>query len=114
MIFRYHNYKEKNLRKIYYHTCTLLRNTFELYRFFARNKNEQYRNFCIYSIRLSYRRLIVEEKFDQFRLLSRYKNRGLNRESDRRTRRIDRVKERPTNDGKNVMINKSKVRERRN
>lgn len=62
MIFRYHNYKEKNLRKIYYYTCALLRNTFELYRFFARNKNEQYRNFCIYSIRLSYRRLIVVSK----------------------------------------------------
>lgn len=59
-----------------------------------------------------------EENFDQFRLLSRYKNRyknrELNRESHWRTRWIDRVKERPTNDGKNVMINKSKVRERRN
>lgn len=113
MIFRYHNYKEKNLRKIYYHTCALLQNTFELYRFFARNKNEQYRNFCN-TFELSTINCRFEEKFDQFRLLSRYKNRGLNRESDRRTRRIDRVKERPTNDGKNVMINKSKVRERRN
>lgn len=81
--------------------------------------NEQYRNLCyIYLFNIFYRRLIVVSKKASINfnvLFSRYKNRlDWIVKSDWRTRRIDRAKERPTNDGKNVMINKSEVRERRN